>query len=141
MGMLIKKREKKTMKKMIVMTAIACTAMSVVAEYNVRQPSDYLRPTYAAADTAPGVWSLNVEDVFAKAKAAGRPTILLNTASWWCPLCETLEEMVLNTSAWKDYVASKGFYLAMLDFPYRGHVKDEELSKSWHPELGDGWGF
>ena len=141
MGMLIKKREKKTMKKMIVMTAIACTAMSVVAEYNVRQPSDYLRPTYAAADTAPGVWSLNVEDVFAKAKAAGRPTILLNTASWWCPFCETLEEMVLNTSAWKDYVASKGFYLAMLDFPYRGHVKDEELSKSWHPELGDGWGF
>ena len=111
------------------------------AAYDVRQPSDYLRPTYAAADTAPGRWSLNVSDVLAKAKAAGKCTILLNTASWWCPFCETLEEMVLNTAVWKEYVEAKGFYLAMLDFPYRSHVKDEELAKSWHPELGDGWGF
>ena len=129
------------MKKILLMTICTCILSTVSAAYNVRQPSDYLRPTYSAADTAPGVWSLNVDDVLSKAKAAGKYTILLNTASWWCPFCETLEEMVLNSSVWKGYVAEKGYYLAMLDFPYRGHVKDEESSKSWHPELGDGWGF
>ena len=129
------------MKKTLLAAMCVCTMSTVIAAYDVRQPSDYLRPTYSAADTAPGVWSLNVDDVLAKAKAAGKYTILLNTASWWCPFCETLEEMVLNSSVWKGYVAEKGYYLAMLDFPYRGHVKDEEISKSWHPELGDGWGF
>ena len=129
------------------MKNVTITFMAVIvgvtcwAAYDVRQPSEYLRPTYAASDTEPGRWSLNVQDVMEKAKVAGKCTILLNTASWWCPFCETLETMVLDTSVWKDYVASKGFYLAMLDFPYRNHVKDEELSKSWHPELGDGWGF
>ena len=129
------------MKKLIPCMIAVMACLSVRSAYDVRQPSDYLRPTYAADDTAPGKWSLNVKDVLAKAKAAGQYTILLNTASWWCPFCETLEAMVLDTAAWKDYVAAKGFYLAMLDFPYRGHVKDEEIEKSWHPELGDGWGF
>lgn len=124
----------------------AASAVSVVAAfssfgYNVRQPSDALRPKWHAADTAQGVWTLNVEDALQKARAAGKRTILLNTASWWCPFCETLEEKVLTSARWRDYVAENGFYLAMLDFPYRGHVTDAEVGKSYHPEFGDGWGF
>ena len=110
-------------------------------EYNVRQPSDVLRPKWDAADTAPGVWTLNVADAKAKAAAAGKCTILLNTGSWWCPYCETLEDMVLRSKAWKDYVAENGYYLAMIDFPYRGAVSRDQEWKSWHPELGTGWGF
>lgn len=110
-------------------------------EYNVRQPSDVLRPKWHAADTAPGVWTLNVADAKAKAAAAGACTILLNTASWWCPFCETLEDMVLRSKAWSNYVEEKGYYLAMLDFPYRGDVTEDQKWKSWHPELGRGWGF
>lgn len=110
-------------------------------EYNVRPPSDVLRPTWFAADTKPGVWTLNVEDAKAKARAAGVCTVVLNTSSWWCPYCETLEDMVLRSQTWKDYVAEQGFYLGMYDFPYRGEVPEEQVWKSRHPELGKGWGF
>ena len=110
-------------------------------EYNVRQPSDYLKPTWHSKDTAPGVWTLNVDDALARAKANGKYTILMMTASWWCPYCETFEDMVLSSKEWKDYVAQKGFYLAMLDFPYRNDVPADQKWKCWHPELGKGWGF
>ncbi|MBQ4199629.1 MAG: thioredoxin family protein [Kiritimatiellae bacterium] len=110
-------------------------------EYNVRQPSDYLKPTWHAADTAPGVWTLNVDDALARAKAAGKCTILMVTASWWCPYCETFEDTVLSSREWKDYVEQNGFYLAMLDFPYRNAVPADQEWKSWRPDLGKGWGF
>ncbi len=133
------------MKTTIKAAAVAC-AMSVCAsagafEYDVSQPSDSLKPTFHAADTKPGVWSLAVEDVLAKAKAEGRYALLLNTASWWCPFCKTMEKLVLDSGEWKDYVAERGFYLAMMDFPYRGHVDAAQEWKSWRPDLGDGWGF
>ena len=117
------------------------TQASLAFEYNVRRPSDDLKPTFYAADTKPGKWTLAVEDAISKAKADGKYTILMNTASWWCPYCETAEELVLTSSAWKSYVAEQGFYLAVMDFPYRLHVSDDQVWKSWHPELGDGWGF
>ena len=110
-------------------------------EYDVRQPGDVLRPKWLAADTVPGVWTLNVSDALAKAQAAGRCTIVLNTASWWCPYCETLESTVLGSSAWRSYVEENGFYLGMLDFPYRNPVPEDQLWKSRYPELGTGWGF
>ena len=100
-------KEERKVKKILLMTICTCILSTVSAAYNVRQPSDYLRPTYSAADTAPGAWSLTVDDVRAKAKAAGKYTILLNTASWWCPFCETREEMVLTSSVWKVYVAER----------------------------------
>ena len=109
--------------------------------YDVRQPGEDLRPSWFADETVPGVWSFNVTNVFEKARAAGKCTILFNTGSWWCPYCETLESMVLSSDVWRDYVAENGFYLAMLDFPYRGTVSAEQQEESWHPELGPGWGF
>ncbi len=124
-------------------TAFAALAASALPafEYNVRMPSDDLKPTFHAADTKPGVWTLAVEDAISKAKANGKYTILMNTGSWWCPYCQTLEELVLTSDAWKSYVAENGFYLAMMDFPYRTHVSEDQTWKSYHPELGDGWGF
>ena len=56
------------------MKNVTITFMAVIvgvtcwAAYDVRQPSEYLRPTYAASDTEPGRWSLNVQDVMEKAK-------------------------------------------------------------------------
>ena len=128
-------------KSILAASAIAVCGVVSAFEYNVRQPSEALRPKWFAADTAPGAWTLNVDDALQKAKAAGKCTILLNTASWWCPFCETLEDLVLKSAEWADYVEENGFYLAMLDFPYRGHVTDDQAWKSYHPEFGDGWGF
>lgn len=110
-------------------------------EYDVRQPGDVLRPKWFAADTQPGVFTLNVRDALQKAQAAGKCTVVFNTASWWCPYCETLEETVLTSAAWREFVADEGFYLGMLDFPYRNDVPKGQEYKSWYPELGKGWGF
>ncbi len=129
-------------KLVLLLLCVALVAPAALAfEYNVRRPSDDLKPTFHAADTKPGVWTLAVEDAISKAKAEGKYTILMNTASWWCPYCETAEELVLTSDVWKSYVAEHGFYLAVMDFPYRVHVSDDQVWKSWHPELGDGWGF
>ena len=127
------------------LSLIAAAALFTFAawgyEYSVRQPSDYLKPTWHDKDTAPGVWTLNVDSALARAKAAGKCTILMMTGSWWCPYCQTGEEMVLNSKVWKDYVAEKGFYLAMLDYPYRNDVPADQEWKSWRTDLGKGWGF
>ena len=128
-------------KSIVAALAVAACGVACAFEYNVRQPSEALRPKWFAADTAPGAWTLNVGDALQKAKAAGKCAILLNTASWWCPFCETLEDLVLKSAEWQEYVEENGFYLAMLDFPYRGHVTDDQVWKSYHPEFGDGWGF
>lgn len=129
-------------KKVFAIAMCAVLGANVLAyEYDVRQPSDDLKPTFAPADTQPGKWTLRVDDALAKAKAAGRYTLVLNTASWWCPHCELLEEMVLTSQAWKDYVAANGFYLGMLDFPYRLEVPADQQWKSWRTDLGKGWGF
>lgn len=127
------------MKKILSLVVICGLALSSLAAYNVRRPSDDVKPQFKGAKQ--GVWTLDVDTALEKAKKDGVCTILLNSGSWWCPFCETLEEKVLRSQAWKDFVEENGFYLAMLDFPYRGHVKDEEISKSVHPEFGDGWGF
>lgn len=127
------------------LSLIAAAALFTFAawgyEYSVRQPSDYLKPTWHDKDTAPGVWTLNVDSALARAKAAGKCTILMMTGSWWCPYCQTGEEMVFDSQVWKDYVAENGFYLAMLDYPYRNDVPADQEWKSWRPDLGKGWGF
>lgn len=123
------------------MCAAGVVLTAAAFEYDVRQPGDVLRPKWSAADTAPGVWTLNVADALAKAQSAGKCTVVLNTASWWCPYCETLESTVLGSEAWRDYVRECGLYLAMLDFPYRNPVPEDQLWKSRYPELGTGWGF
>lgn len=119
----------------VLMTAVSAAAFT----YNVRQPSDALRPRYQGA--AAGEWTLDVNAALTAAKAEGKCTVLFNTGSWWCPYCETMEDLVLKSDEWKSFVKENGFYLAMLDFPYRGTVPAEQVSESWHPELGPGWGF
>ena len=112
---------------------------SAFAAYNVRRPSDAIRPRWQGAKV--GEWTMDYATAAAKAKAEGRINIVFVTGSWWCPHCEAFEEKVLLSEAWRKLLAERDFYLTMLDFPYRGHVKDEELHKSRYPEKGDGWGF
>lgn len=109
------------------------------AAYNVRRPSDEIRPRWQGAKV--GEWTMDYEAAAAQAKAEGKINIVFVTGSWWCPHCEAFEEKVLLSDSWRTFLADRRFYLTMLDFPYRGHVKDEELHKSRHPEMGDGWGF
>ena len=124
-----------------VFTAISVVAMATVASgaYNVRRPSDYLRPRWSGA--VAGEWTMDYDAALSAAGTNGKFTLMFITGSWWCPHCEAFEEKVALSQEWRDYVAEKGFYLTMLDFPYRGTVSEEELYKSVHPEFGPGWGF
>ena len=122
--------------------AMVCAAMVASAyEYNVRMPSTAACPRWKGAKA--GEWTMDYEAARKQAAAEGKCVLLFTTGSWWCPHCEAFEEKVLldHAAQWRSYIQEKGYYLVMLDFPYRGHVEDSQLWKSKYPEYGDGWGF
>ena len=128
------------MKMMTAGLALAALCLTpAMAEYNVRRPAESFKPAWTGARA--GQWTMDYEAALANAGADGKCTVMLVSGSWWCPHCEAFEEKVLLSDEWKSMVSEQGYYLTLLDFPYRGTVKDEELSKSIHPELGPGWGF
>ena len=110
-------------------------------DYNVRMPSSMACPRWKGAQA--GEWTMDYEAARQQAMAEGKGLLLLTTGSWWCPHCEAFEQKVMldHSTQWRNYIKEKGFYLVMLDFPYRGHVDDEQLWKSKYPVYGDGWGF
>ena len=129
------------MKKRLLAVALILGIMPVLAyDYNVRMPSTAACPRWKGAKV--GEWTMDYEAARSQAIAEGRGMILFTTGSWWCPHCEAFEEKVLldHAAQWRAFVQERGYYLVMLDFPYRGHVDDEQLWKSAHPEYGDGWG-
>ena len=128
--------------KQALVAAMVCVAMAASAyEYNVRMPSTAAYPRWKGAKA--GEWTMDYEAARTQAAAEGKGLLLLTTGSWWCPHCEAFEEKVLldHAAQWRNYIQEKGYYLVMLDYPYRGHVDDAQLWKSAHPEYGDGWGF
>ena len=130
------------MRKTVIGVVAFFAAMGASAyEYSVRMPSTAACPRWKGAKV--GEWTMDYEAARAQAVAEGRGLLLFTTGSWWCPHCEAFEEKVLldHAAQWREYVQEKGYYLVMLDFPYRGHVEDSQLWKSAHPEYGDGWGF
>ena len=137
-----KKMMKKTVMKKALIAAVSIAALTSSAyEYNVRMPSTAAYPRWHGAKV--GEWTMDYEAARAQAIAEGKGLLLLTTGSWWCPHCEAFEEKVLLDHAvqWRDFIQERGYYLVMLDFPYRGHVDDAQLWKSKYPEYGDGWGF
>lgn len=131
-----------TMRQIMAVVLMIFGAMQSAAfEYNVRRPSTVARPRWQGARV--GEWTMDYKAARSQAVAEGRGLILFTTGSWWCPHCEAFEEKVLlaNAARWRDYIQEKGYYLVMLDFPYRGHVDDSQLWKSKYPEYGDGWGL
>ena len=106
-------------------------------EYDVSMPK--IKPQYKGAEQ--GVWTLDKDAAFAAAKAEGKCTLLLFTGSWWCPYCHTIEDMVLTSKKWKDYVKERGFYLVEQDYSYRYTVPEGQEWKSYYPDATEGWGF
>jgi len=128
--------------KRVLVAAAVCAAMAASAyEYNVRMPSTAALPRWRGAKV--GEWTMDYEAARSQAIAEGRGLLLLTTGSWWCPHCEAFEEKVLldHAAQWRNFIQERGYYLVMLDFPYRVHVEDSQLWKSKYPEYGDGWGF
>ena len=118
----------------------ACVLVASVAwgfEYDVHQPA--IKPQCKGA--VQGVWTLDKDAAFAAAKAEGKCTLLLFTGSWWCPYCHTIEDMVLTSKNWNDYVKEKGFYLVEQDYSYRYAVPKGQEWKSYYPDATEGWGF
>ena len=121
-----------------IMAAGALVASAVWGfEYDVSVPT--IKPQYKGAKQ--GVWTLDKDAAFKAAKAEGKCTLLLFTGSWWCPYCHTIEDLVLTSKKWKDYVAEKGFYLVEQDYSYRYAVPEGQEWKSYYPDATEGWGF
>lgn len=108
-------------------------------DYKVQRPADEIRPQWSGARA--GVWTMDYAAAAAKAKANGKLHIMMFTGSWWCPYCQNFENKVLLSDAWKNFIAEKGCYISMLDYPYRFSVETDQLYKSKYPGKGDGWGF
>ena len=124
------------MKKMTALVMFA--AMTALGfEYDVYQPE--IKPQCKGATQ--GVWTLDWEAALSKAREEGKYTLVLFTGAWWCPYCHTQEKTVLTSTRWAEYVKEKGFYLAEVDHSYRYDVPEGQEWKSYHPEMGKGWGF
>lgn len=115
--------------KLAMSALVLCCLLSVSAEtlgpnfksgYDVR-PSEIV-PQWSGA--VPGEWTFDYQNALSNAKAEGKYTLMLFSAMWWCPHCQPLEENVLVKDEFKAYVAEQGFYLTVLDFPYRDGVSN-----------------
>lgn len=80
----------------------------------------------------PGEWTMDYNAALTSAKAEERYTLMLFSGMWWCPHCQALEERVLSTQEFQDYVATEGYYLTVLDFPYRDGISN--WCWMWDPE-------
>ena len=128
--------------KMGINTAVFAASVFVASavwgfEYDVRMPT--IKPQYRGAEQ--GVWTLDKEAALEAARAEGKCTLLLFTGSWWCPYCHTIEDMVLTSKKWMDYVKERGFYLVEQDYSYRYAVPEGQEWKSYYPDATEGWGF
>ena len=115
--------------KLAMSALVLCSLLSVSAEtlgpnfksgYDVC-PSEIV-PQWSGA--VPGEWTFDYQNALSNAKAEGRYTLMLFSAMWWCPHCQPLEKNVLVTDAFRAYVQENGFYLTVLDFPYRDGVSN-----------------
>ncbi len=125
------------LKKIMLGIAASVATLAQAYEYDVCEPQ--IMPQCKGATQ--GAWTLDWEAALAKAKSEGKCTLVLFTGSWWCPYCHTIEDLVLTSKKWQDYVAEKGFYLAELDYSYRYAVPEGQEWKSYYPDATEGWGF
>ena len=125
------------MKRIALYLMLAAGLCAQAYEYNVSEPS--IKPQCKGAEQ--GVWTLDWNAALDRAKSEGRYTLVLFTGSWWCPYCHTIEDLVLTSDAWREYVKENGFYLAELDYSYRYAVPAGQEWKSYYPDATEGWGF
>ena len=65
-----------------------------------------------------------------KAKAAQTPILVEFTGSDWCPPCKHLRKTVLNTPAFEEFLARKGWVYVELDFPRKPGALPPEVMKT-----------
>ena len=102
------------MKKTLILLSIVFSAAALSAAV-VKKP--LIRPQWSGAE--PGVWTMDYAAALQAAKANDKWTIMYYSGMWWCPHCQPLEEKVLTTQPWQEYVDANGYYLTVLDFPSR----------------------
>lgn len=65
-----------------------------------------------------------------KAKATQTPMLVEFTGSDWCPPCKQLRKTVLDTPAFEEFLAQKGWIYVELDFPRKPGAIPPELMKT-----------
>lgn len=90
--------------------------------FAANKPGYVVKPSLIVPEwsgATPGVWTMDYSSALANAKAEGKWTLMQYSGMWWCPHCQALEERVLTQPAFSNYVAECGYYLTVLDGPYR----------------------
>lgn len=130
--------------KSLMFAIAAVLSLSVSAEtfapefkkgYNVC-PSEIV-PQWSGA--VPGEWTFDYKTALDSANKDGKYTLLLFSAMWWCPHCQPLEKYVLVQPEFQEYVQRNGFYLTVLDFPYRNGVSN--WCWLWDPDYREAAGI
>ncbi|MBQ8445086.1 MAG: thioredoxin family protein [Opitutales bacterium] len=65
-----------------------------------------------------------------KAKATQTPMLVEFTGSDWCPPCKHLRKTVLDTPAFEEFLAEKGWIYVELDFPRKPGALPPEVMKT-----------
>ena len=98
---------------------IACLSFAVAQVGAWQRPE--IAPEWIGA--RPGVWTMDLTAATNAAAATGHYTVFMTSGQWWCPDCTSFDAHVLSAPAWTQYVQEQGYYLAMVDYPYRDGVK------------------
>lgn len=70
-----------------------------------------------AATLQPGEWTMDVDLAQTCAKAAGSFTLNLVGGSLWCPDCVNVDANLVETDAFRAWVAERGLYCTAIDVP------------------------
>ena len=97
----------KTPRNVVIFALSIVLGGNLFGAYNVRRPSDAVRPRWSGASV--GEWTMDFQSAKMNSISERRFRLVLVDAGWWCPFCEVLEEKVLTSAAWSDYVADRGF--------------------------------
>ena len=104
------------------LTAASLLAGGCFGLFAANKPGYVVKPSAIVPEwvgAEPGVWTMDYESALANANAAGKWTLMQYSGMWWCPHCQALEARVLTQPAFSNYVAECGYYLTVLDCPYR----------------------
>ena len=105
--------------KLIIGALALGVALSGIAQRPAGVTVPEIRPRWSGAEV--GEWTMDYEAAFAAAATNenSKGVLLYFSGLWWCPQCHGLDQKVLETDEWTNYVEEHQFYLVVIDNPAR----------------------
>ena len=114
---------------------LTCWVLMDVCGLDIHKPD--IVPRYSGAQ--PNEWTMDYDAAFDYAATNGLNTIVMFSGAWWCGDCQNVEDTVLSSAEWQQYINVNPAMLVMLDFnirPIYNLPKDHPYNKCflWDPE-------